>query len=80
FGEISQELKTGADVKRNWDAIKREGQTDEQVFFDVPESLPGLLYAHKTQRRAAGVGFDWDHVPFEAVEEELGELKDAESN
>ena len=28
----------------------------------VPGDLPSLLYAHKVQRKAASVGFDWDDV------------------
>ena len=42
-----------------------------------PENLPGPLYARKVQRRAATSGFDFDHVPYEAVEAELEELREA---
>jgi len=45
---------TSAEVLANWDRIKREvegrGRTD--LFEDVPENLPGLLYARKILRRA----------------------------
>ncbi len=39
----------------NWDEIKREveGRGKEDPFADVPENLPGLLYARKILRRAA---------------------------
>ena len=42
------------DVLRNWDQIKREveGRGLEDPFADVPENLPGLLYARKILRRA----------------------------
>ena len=34
----------------------------------MPDNLPGPLYARKVQRRAASSGFDFEHVPYEAVE------------
>jgi uncharacterized protein YabN with tetrapyrrole methylase and pyrophosphatase domain len=43
----------------------------------VPENLPGPLYARKVQRRAATSGFDFGHVPYDAVEGELEELRAA---
>ena len=45
---------TAADVLSNWDRIKREveGRGAEDPFTDVPENLPGLLYARKILRRA----------------------------
>ena len=38
----------------NWDRIKREveGRGADDPFGDVPENLPGLLYARKLLRRA----------------------------
>ncbi len=38
----------------NWDQIKREveGRGSDDPFADIPENLPGLLYARKTLRRA----------------------------
>jgi uncharacterized protein YabN with tetrapyrrole methylase and pyrophosphatase domain len=46
---------TSRDVLRNWDQIKRdiEGRGAGDPFADVPENLPGLLYARKILRRAA---------------------------
>jgi nucleoside triphosphate diphosphatase len=46
----------------------------------VPENLPGPLYARKVQRRAATSGFDFEHVPYDAVEGELEELRAAEGD
>ncbi len=53
FGET--EVTSTEDVRSNWDRIKREqeGRGAEGPFADVPENLPGLLYARKLQRRAA---------------------------
>jgi XTP/dITP diphosphohydrolase/tetrapyrrole methylase family protein/MazG family protein/ATP diphosphatase len=69
------------EVLRNWDAIKRDEPGREPgLFGEVPENLPGPLYARKVQRRAASSGFDFDHVPYDAVEGELDELRAAEGD
>jgi nucleoside triphosphate diphosphatase len=46
---------TSREVLTQWDEIKREveGRGKEDPFADVPENLPGLLYARKILRRAA---------------------------
>ena len=76
FGEV--EAETAGQVLKNWDAIKAtEPGREPGIFGEVPENLPGPLYARKVQRRAATSGFDFDHVPYEAVEAELDELKAA---
>jgi uncharacterized protein YabN with tetrapyrrole methylase and pyrophosphatase domain len=70
--------ETAREVLRNWDAIKAgEPGREPGIFGEVPENLPGPLYARKVQRRAATSGFDFDHVPYAAVEAELEELKGA---
>jgi XTP/dITP diphosphohydrolase/tetrapyrrole methylase family protein/MazG family protein/ATP diphosphatase len=74
FGDV--EADHAAQVLRNWDAIKRtEAGREPGIFGEVPENLPGPLYARKVQRRAASTGFDFDHVPYEAVRAELDELE-----
>ncbi len=76
FGEV--EVSEAGEVLRNWDAIKRtEAGREPGTFGEVPENLPGPLYARKVQRRAASTGFDFDHVPYEAVRGELDELEAA---
>ena len=45
-----------------------------------PRTCPGPLYARKVQRRAATSGFDFDHIPYDAVEGELEELRAAEGD
>jgi XTP/dITP diphosphohydrolase/tetrapyrrole methylase family protein/MazG family protein/ATP diphosphatase len=76
FGEV--QASTAGQVLRNWDAIKagEEGR-EPGIFGEVPENLPGPLYARKVQRRAASTGFDFEHVPFDAVDAELDELRAA---
>ncbi|HLI61409.1 MAG TPA: MazG family protein [Solirubrobacteraceae bacterium] len=57
FGETRAE--SAAEVLRNWDAIKQgEAGREPGIFGEVPENLPGTLYARKVQRRAASSGFD----------------------
>jgi nucleoside triphosphate diphosphatase len=76
FGDV--EAETAGTVLRNWDAIKRtEAGREPGIFGEVPENLPGPLYARKVQRRAASTGFDFEHIPYEAVEAELEELREA---
>ena len=72
---------TAGQVLRNWDAIKAtEPGREPGIFGEVPENLPGPLYARKVQRRAATSGFDFAHVPYDTVEGELDELRAAEGD
>jgi XTP/dITP diphosphohydrolase/tetrapyrrole methylase family protein/MazG family protein/ATP diphosphatase len=74
------EAESAGEVLRNWDAIKQtEAGREPGIFGEVPENLPAPLLARKVQRRAATRGFDWEHVPYEAVEEELAELRAAQT-
>ncbi len=69
--------------KQAWDAIKqeeRQTQPEPQGFFaGIPAAMPALRRSQKVQRRAAEVGFDWDHwqqvIP--KIHEELDEVVDA---
>jgi nucleoside triphosphate diphosphatase len=64
---LGSDAKTAGEVLRNWDQIKREVEgrgSEAEPFADVPDNLPGLLYARKVQRRAASAG--------------LGELEEAD--
>jgi MazG family protein len=76
FGSV--EVDSAGEVLRNWDAIKKTEEGREPgIFGEVPENLPGPLYARKVQRRAASTGFDFDHVPYDAIRGELEELEAA---
>jgi XTP/dITP diphosphohydrolase/tetrapyrrole methylase family protein/MazG family protein/ATP diphosphatase len=76
FGQT--EAETAGEVLRNWDAIKAtEHGREPGIFGEVPENLPGPLYARKVQRRAATSGFDFADVPYDTVEGELEELREA---
>jgi MazG family protein len=78
FGDV--EAETAGEVLRNWDAIKAtEPGREPGVFGEVPENLPGPLYARKVQRRAASSGFDFAGVeqPLQSISDELEELRAA---
>ena len=71
------EVGDAADVLRNWDAIKQtEAGREPGLFGEVPENLPGPLYARKVQRRAASSGFDFPGLdgPLAALREEVEEI------
>lgn len=78
FGDT---IVTGSDhVKQNWEKIKlQEGR--KSVIDGVPVSLPALQRAHRLQEKAAKVGFDWEKKEdvWAKVEEEMNEMKEAES-
>lgn len=84
FGD--ENTKTPQMVKGMWEDIKAKERRDrnaegeqEGALTGVPLSLPALLRAHKLQKRAARIGFDWpDAAPvFEKIEEEISELRSA---
>ena len=57
FGEV--EAETAGEVLRNWDEIKKgEAGREPGVFGEVPENLPGPLYARKVLRRASSAGIE----------------------
>jgi MazG family protein len=76
FGDVVAD--TPSLVRENWERIKREQEGREGIFHDVPESLPALLYARKTQRRAAAVGFEYPDVDgaLADLDDELRELRE----
>jgi XTP/dITP diphosphohydrolase/tetrapyrrole methylase family protein/MazG family protein/ATP diphosphatase len=49
IADLPTDASTPAQVKENWDAIKRTESPGS-----VPETLPALMYARKLQRRAEG--------------------------
>ena len=53
------EVADAGEVLANWDEIK-QGEPDREpgIFGEVPENLPGPLYARKVQRRARTSGLE----------------------
>jgi tetrapyrrole methylase family protein/MazG family protein len=77
FGDVV--ATTPDDVLKNWEQTKRQEKNRAGLMDEVASNLPALLYAHKIQRKAASVGFDWEDAggALAKVSEELGELSAA---
>ena len=75
------EANTEEEVKANWEKLKlKEGK--KSVLEGVPASLPALVKAMRIQEKVKGIGFDWDTKAqvWDKVQEELGELQEAEAS
>ncbi len=79
FGD--DQCADSAAVLRRWDEIKRaeKGGAVQSSLDGIPAGLPALLHAHKVQKKAAKVGFDWSEAApvFAKVREELAETEAA---
>ncbi len=67
----------------NWEKNKKKEkglETYTDTLKDVPHYLPALMRSEKIQKKAASVGFDWDNIRavYDKVNEEIGELKEAQ--
>ncbi|MBM7614785.1 bifunctional methyltransferase/pyrophosphohydrolase YabN [Alkaliphilus hydrothermalis] len=70
------------DALETWEERKRQEKKIEsytESMESIPQHLPALMKAFKIQKKAAGVGFDWDKSEevINKIHEELSELKDA---
>jgi tetrapyrrole methylase family protein/MazG family protein len=84
FAEM--QLDESTEVIKNWERIKAKEREDnglEQkgLLDGIPIAMPALSVAEKYQNRAARVGFDWPTIAgvFEKLEEEIGELRQAQT-
>jgi MazG family protein len=77
FGDA--EANTAGRVRERWEQIKRTDEGRAEIFHDLPESLPALLYARKVQRRAAAVDFEYPDTAgaLADLDDEVRELKEA---
>jgi tetrapyrrole methylase family protein/MazG family protein len=78
FGDA--ECRTPEEVMQQWEVLKKqEGKHRESILEGVPKAMSSLLRAHRLQKRAAQVGFDWEKIEdvLTKVDEEMDELKDA---
>lgn len=69
------------EVLEKWDDIKKVEKNYNTITDEmraVAKTLPSLIKAHKIQKKAAKVGFDWDNIEdtAEKVKEELLEVLD----
>jgi len=76
FAEAEAPETAGA-VKERWEDLKAKEDGRVGAFHDLPESLPALLLARKTLRRAAAVRFEYQDAlgPLGHLEDELAELR-----
>ncbi len=78
FGEA--ECRTPEEVLKQWEVLKKkEGKLRESILEGVPKAMSSLLRAHRLQKRAAQVGFDWEKIDdvLLKIDEEMDELKEA---
>ena len=81
FGETS--FDSAQEQNRNWEQIKsaergvERGGEVQGLLDGIGATLPPISRSLKMQRRAAGVGFDWQNATqvLEKIEEELRELR-----
>jgi len=78
FGDVT--VHSVREVKNNWQEIKKQergGRTREEDLFDnIPRSMPALKRAQKITAAAARHGFDWENTDdvLKKLQEELAEL------
>ena len=79
FGDAVAETPDA--VIEQWDDLKARERGNRAAMEGVPRTLPAVAYAQALQRRAARAGFAFETVDraWEAVEEELEELRRAET-
>lgn len=79
FGDVK--VRDSAEVLGRWEKIKEEekGHHTGSILDGVPAHLPALMRAAKIQKKAAGVGFDWERVEdaLAKVYEEIEEFQEA---
>ncbi len=81
FGD--EKIATAEQQNLSWEKIKageRElaGHIDTGILDSVSSALPALICATKLQKKAAGVGFDWDQLApvLDKINEELAEIRE----
>lgn len=77
FGSVRAD--TPEEVLKNWDKLKmteKHQKTVTDTMNSIPHGFPALIRSRKVQKKAAGVGFDWDGAEsaFFKIGEETEEL------
>lgn len=80
FGD--SDASTPEEVMAQWDDLKRNERQGESALYGIPNTLPALARAQAVQRRAAKSGFAFDSAEgaWEALQEEINELKAASTD
>ena len=80
FGDAKADAAFHA--KQNWEAEKHKEKGRKSRLDGVPNTLPALIRAERLQQKASYAGFDWEKIEqvWEKVNEEILELKDAETS
>ncbi len=84
FGNVT--VRSVREVKDNWQEIKKQERGDrtqeENLFGNIPRSMPALKRAQKITAAAARHGFDWENTDdvLTKLHEELAELDAARKN
>ena len=67
FGD--RDAKNAEEALQNWEQMKAEEKRarastrkSKSLLDGIPKDLPALLRAHKLQKKAAKVGFDWEDI------------------
>lgn len=73
--------ETPGAVIEQWEDLKRKERNGASALTGVPAALPALAHAQTVQRRAGKAGFEWEseEQAWEALEEELAELRAAKT-
>ena len=76
FGD--KNIHTVEQVWDQWETIKKSEKKTTSIMEPIPK-LPALLQAHKIQKKANRVGFDWNDSsgPLEKIQEEVNEFREA---
>lgn len=76
---LNQAWEEQKQIERDAKINESAKRSKPSVLDDIPKALPELKRAHKIQKRAAKVGFDWENVEqvWDKVLEEKQEVKEA---
>src|SRR5579872_6905385 len=84
FGDV--QVSGSGQVLQNWDAIKKQERVaagkdvhTESALDGVPQASPALIISQEYQKRAAGIGFEFENIQnvLKKVLEEMKELQEA---
>lgn len=84
FGDVK--VNSVREVKENWQEIKKQERggkaAEDNLFGNIPHSLPALKRAQKISAVAAHYGFDWQNADdvLKKLKEELDELAGARTS